>query len=278
MRNKFDAKYRGKVVDNKDPNGLGRIKVHVPSVLGDVTDSWAMPASPYAGPGVGWFAIPPVDANVWVEFEGGDHTLPIWTGGYWTTKDDMPLSPAGPDTKLFRTEGIFVAHNNSEDSVKVGDVSIDKGFTIYVNKPILDSGYLKLFMGVDGLIKIDNNGEETITMNKEKIEINKEDSSIVKLTKTVIDSTTGTTEVKMEADPDKITIKNAGSTVVLSQQGIDSTVAAADIKMTQDSIVVSFGPGSVTLNAGGITITYSGATVALTPATVTVNDGALQVI
>lgn len=274
----FFAKYRGQVIDNKDPNGLGRIKVQVPSVLGPVTDSWAMPAVPYAGTGVGWFAVPPVGANVWVEFEGGDHTLPIWTGGFWTTKDDMPLSPAGPDTKLLRTEGVFVVHNNSAESVKVGDVSIDKGFTIYVGSPLLDSGYLKLFMGTGGVIKIDNNGKETITMNDDSIEINKEGSSIVKITKSAIDSTTGSTEIKMESDPDKVTVKNSGATIALSGQGLDSTFAAAEVKMSSNSLAISYGPGSVTLGPSGIDITYSGASVALSPATVSVNNGALQVM
>ena len=31
-----------------------------------------MPCTPYAGDSVGLFLVPPVGANVWVEFEGGD--------------------------------------------------------------------------------------------------------------------------------------------------------------------------------------------------------------
>ena len=67
----FFGKYRGKVVANVDPGKLGRIQVICPKVLGRNHSSWAMPCTPYAGPLVGFFAIPPVGAGVWVEFEGG---------------------------------------------------------------------------------------------------------------------------------------------------------------------------------------------------------------
>ena len=43
------------------------------------SSSWAMPCAPYAGQQVGFFAVPPIGANVWVEFEGGDPDYPIWT-------------------------------------------------------------------------------------------------------------------------------------------------------------------------------------------------------
>ncbi len=48
-----------------------------------------------AGQNVGVFAIPPVGAGVWVEFEAGDPTLPIWAGGYWSSAAEMPPSSLG---------------------------------------------------------------------------------------------------------------------------------------------------------------------------------------
>ena len=49
--------------------------------------SWAMPCVPYAGQGIGFFAIPPVKANVWVEFEGGDPDHPVWSGCFWGARE-----------------------------------------------------------------------------------------------------------------------------------------------------------------------------------------------
>ena len=76
----YYGKYRGKVENNIDPQLMGRIQVSCPAVLGGGTMSWALPSAPYAGPGIGFFAIPPKGANVWVEFEGGNTDFPIWSG------------------------------------------------------------------------------------------------------------------------------------------------------------------------------------------------------
>jgi len=80
---KFYGKYRGRVTDNNDPGDKARVQVIVPSVLGEDILVWAMPCSPFAGPGVGFVSIPPVDASVWIEFEAGDPRFPIWAGCFW---------------------------------------------------------------------------------------------------------------------------------------------------------------------------------------------------
>lgn len=96
----FYGKYRGEVVNPLDPRGTGRLQVSVPDVLGDGRMAWAMPCSPWAGPGVGFFALPPAGAKVWVEFERGDPDYPIWTGGFWDL-GDAPVAP-GPQQVLTR--------------------------------------------------------------------------------------------------------------------------------------------------------------------------------
>ena len=62
------GKYRGQVVDNLDPEQIGRLLVSVPDAFSDST-RWAMPCVPFAGNQSGFFALPPRGANVWVEFE-----------------------------------------------------------------------------------------------------------------------------------------------------------------------------------------------------------------
>ncbi len=106
----FFAKYRGQVASNLDPQMMGRLQVSVPAVLGDGRLSWAMPSSPYAGPGVGFFALPPIGANVWVEFEGGDIDYPIWTGCFWG-QGEVPVlaSPVEmPLVKILKTNTMSV--------------------------------------------------------------------------------------------------------------------------------------------------------------------------
>ena len=82
MQARHYGKYRGQVASNADPANRGRLQVSVPALLGDQL-VWAMPCAPYAGNGVGLFALPPVGTGVWVEFEGGDLDYPIWSGCFW---------------------------------------------------------------------------------------------------------------------------------------------------------------------------------------------------
>src|SRR6478609_3476009 len=86
VQNRFFGKYRGLVVDNNDPTNRGRLQVTVPAVFNEV-NAWAMPCIPYAGPNMGNYMMPDVGAGVWVEFEAGDTSYPIWTGGYWVDNE-----------------------------------------------------------------------------------------------------------------------------------------------------------------------------------------------
>jgi uncharacterized protein involved in type VI secretion and phage assembly len=85
VENRYYGKYRALVVDNADPENRGRLKLRVPSVLGnEVVSGWALPCAPYGGaPGQGFFFIPEVEAGVWVEFEAGNLDYPVWVGTYW---------------------------------------------------------------------------------------------------------------------------------------------------------------------------------------------------
>jgi uncharacterized protein involved in type VI secretion and phage assembly len=95
IEQRFYGKYRGFVVDNADPEQLGRLKLKVPSVLGsDVVTGWAMPCVPYGGAAdQGFLFIPEVDAGVWVEFEEGDLEFPIWVGTFWSKPGDESELP-----------------------------------------------------------------------------------------------------------------------------------------------------------------------------------------
>ena len=84
MDQRFYGKYRGYVHRVDDPDNLGRIQAFVPRLLGpDAPTGWAMPSAPYAGPDQGLFTVPDIGAGVWVEFEEGDLSRPIWSGMWW---------------------------------------------------------------------------------------------------------------------------------------------------------------------------------------------------
>jgi uncharacterized protein involved in type VI secretion and phage assembly len=100
------GKYRGFVSDRDDPEGLGRLRVRVPSLLAEALPGWAWPVTPYGGAGIGLFALPRKDDIVWVEFMEGDLAQPLWTGCAWAKPDgrsEAPREEGHSDAVLLRT-------------------------------------------------------------------------------------------------------------------------------------------------------------------------------
>ncbi|MEU8460386.1 phage baseplate assembly protein V [Streptomyces sp. NPDC029003] len=123
---RFYGKFRGKVVNNVDPQARGRVQVSVPAVLGDGKLGWAEACVPYAGPGVGFFAVPPVGASVWVEFEQGNAQFPILAGATWGLLEKAPL-PGLPQVKVWKTDAV---------SITLSDLPGVGGLTVEVGAPV----------------------------------------------------------------------------------------------------------------------------------------------
>ena len=121
MESHYYGKFRGHVTENDDPGNLGRIKASVPRVLGDVHTGWALPAFAYGGAAEqGFFAVPDVGAGVWIEFEGGDISYPIWTGT-WYTSGAIPES-AKPGKKVLKTtSGHKIVLDDDKGSLEITD-------------------------------------------------------------------------------------------------------------------------------------------------------------
>ena len=88
--NRYLGKFRGRVVNNDDPLRIGRVTVEVPDVLGDEPSTWALPCLPFTGPESGQFVVPAPGAGVWVEFEQGDPSFPVWTGCWYGAAEELP--------------------------------------------------------------------------------------------------------------------------------------------------------------------------------------------
>jgi uncharacterized protein involved in type VI secretion and phage assembly len=120
LRTRFYGLYRGVVTDNNDPSSLARVKAQVPAVLGEVETGWAMPCVPYAGPQVGIAFLPEVGSGVWIEFEGGDVSYPVWVGCYWRASE-LP-SDVAPDVKVIATvTPLEVKLDDSAGSITITD-------------------------------------------------------------------------------------------------------------------------------------------------------------
>lgn len=148
----FLGKYRGTISDNKDPLNLGRIRAYVPNVFGDRQTGWAMPCIPYAGDKSGFFFIPSVGANVWIEFENGDLDYPIWVGCFWGD-GQTPGDSQKPEIKVLKTGSTTITIDDSASSVKI------------------ENSGLKIVMDSSG-IEINNNDSNTIKLTQTSVSVN----------------------------------------------------------------------------------------------------------
>jgi uncharacterized protein involved in type VI secretion and phage assembly len=99
----------------------------VPEALGDVESGWALPCTPYAGAGSGQYTVPEPGVGVWIEFEAGDPSRPIWSGCWWGDQQ-LPKNNSGssgsPGLRILRSEqGLMLALDDNDEKITVSDSS-----------------------------------------------------------------------------------------------------------------------------------------------------------
>lgn len=155
---KYWGKFRGKVVDTVDPMVGGRLLCTV-AALPEMTLNWAMPAVPYASSGQGFFALPIIGSDVWIEFEQGDPDRPIWSGGYWELGEEpiMPeISPEAPELiNVLRSAFCTLLFNDTPE---------EGGVTVSATGPVAEVP-VTLTMNNEGFAVVC--GDLSLTMNPE---------------------------------------------------------------------------------------------------------------
>lgn len=165
----FPSIYRGVVEDNKDPENLGRCKVRIPFLHGELTYSpsllpWARQISPFpVNKRKGTFNIPDIGDIVWVFFEGADKNFPIYFGGTYGTEDikafdDKVIIYTEDGNSIEYYEGSYkIISGDSSVSVSSGEVLLKNGNSLVtvspesvtVDSPIL---HIKGSLDIDGSI------------------------------------------------------------------------------------------------------------------------------
>lgn len=164
VRGHFFGKYRGTVTDNADASNRGRLKVKVPAVLGSV-EAWAMPCVPYAGKSVGFYSLPEPSTGVWVEFEAGDPSYPIWTGCFWGD-NELP-DPGGAPIKIWKTEKLTLRIDDDNDEMKLETTS---GSKVTLASDIKsESGGAKHTVGSAGVVSELSAGKVEVTSASVKV-------------------------------------------------------------------------------------------------------------
>jgi uncharacterized protein involved in type VI secretion and phage assembly len=176
----------GIVTDNKDPNGLGRVRVRFPW-LGDATASfWARVATPMAGKERGVYFLPEVDDEVLVAFHHGRVDAPVVLGGLWNGKDKPPADNADGrnNIRVIKSRsGHLVRLDDSDGKEKIE--IIDKSGK---NKLVIDTAANTVTIAADADIVIQSaNGK--LALSGKIVEIKSTDSAEI-----------GSKAVKVNAD------------------------------------------------------------------------------
>jgi uncharacterized protein involved in type VI secretion and phage assembly len=157
LRSRYYGKYRGTVTDVEE-GGRGRIKAKVPAVLGEQKTGWCEPCVPYAGAGVGIVFLPELGSGVWIEFEAGDVSYPIWTGAYWRD-GEFPSDAAAAKKLIVTSKGHKLLLDDDAESIELSDSN--------GNSVTLDSSGIVLVRG-SGKVEI---SQSKVTVNDGGLEV-----------------------------------------------------------------------------------------------------------
>jgi len=184
------GKYRAFVSSNEDPERRGRLRLKIPSVLGDAVTDWALPCFPFGGlAGHGLFAVPEPGAQVWAEFEEGDLRRPLWTGTFHQQRSDVPQAastPSPPTTRLWQTPSGHVLQFDDESGherlrlhhARDAELAIDENGSVAITSAAgasvkLDADAKKVVIddGNGNSVTLDSTGIALADANGNKVEL-----------------------------------------------------------------------------------------------------------
>lgn len=117
---RYYSVYRGIVVDPVDPQHLNRIKVCVPEVMGG-TINWAYPKGQHGSTGDGFkYFTPKMGDIVFVTFEYGDHTKPLWEFHGWGLKQVPQALDGVNKCGIVTPEGNTIILDDDDGSLSIG--------------------------------------------------------------------------------------------------------------------------------------------------------------
>lgn len=159
QNNQFYGVTVGLVTNNKDGEGLGRIKVKFPWLSDSEESHWARVLTPMAGKDRGIYFLPEVDDEVLVAFEQGDINYPYILGSLWNGKDKPPVknddgknnqriikSRSGHQIILDDTEGeekIIIQDKTGKNQIVINskdnkmDIKVEKDLTVETKGKII---------------------------------------------------------------------------------------------------------------------------------------------
>lgn len=125
--NKYYSTYRGSVIDNQDPKGLGRVRINCPTIYGtENPDIWVFPYGVISGNKSGVYWIPPIGAPIYITCENGDPRKPLWSYGWFL--QNQTIDGAAPGVHIFQTP--YGHRIEMNDNTKQIDILHPAGFHV----------------------------------------------------------------------------------------------------------------------------------------------------
>ena len=125
---------RGRVIDNADPDGLGRVKVQFPWQKSmNTTTPWIKMATPYSGSGKGFYFIPEKDEEVLVGFEGDNPEKPFVLSAGFNSSAKSGFQDADNNIKAIKTRSGHLIELNDTDGGEMITINDKNGNSIHIN-------------------------------------------------------------------------------------------------------------------------------------------------
>ena len=189
----------GFVTDNRDPDGLARVRVRLPWHAGGDTSFWARTAMPMAGTDRGTYFLPEIDDEVLVAAENGDPSHLYVVGVLWNGQAAPPTTnadgnnherliktraghqlrfvddPAAPEIDLALSDGKHLRIDNKGIAVEDGSgnrvtITSTSGAIEVTAKTTIEVKAPKISIKADGAMEIKAGG--TLTLNGAAVQIN----------------------------------------------------------------------------------------------------------
>ena len=239
------------VMENADPDGLGRIRVQMPwqKKLGEMTP-WIRIVPPHTGGDKGFHFIPEVGEEVLVGFEGGNAEHPYMLGSLYNGGGKAEaFKSEDNDLKTIKTRGghtIELNDKNGEETITISDKSGNKILLDVAGSSISISAPSNITLSAD---TIDFKAKNAITMSSAEstsaIEAKQDIGMHSKEAKLQI---SGKQDVDMRSHNAQVKVKAKTTTNIVGNQTVD-ILSGNELKMHGKSTSKLTG-GQVHVNKG----------------------------